>query len=281
MDIKELKIMANQIRRDVVDLVTKIEPGHVGGSLSICDVITALYFEIMNVSPERKDDPNRDRFILSKGHCTEVYMCTLANRGFIQKESLLKYCNYLSPYCAHPSKDIDGVEASTGSLGHGLSLACGMALSGKKSKADYKVYTILGDGELAEGSNWEAAMFANKYKLDNLYAILDRNGLQISGSTEDVMPLNPLKEKWEAFGFYVEEIKGNDMETVVETFKKLESIKDKPKLILANTIKGKGVSFMENQVKWHEGTLNQKEYETAMKDLDKIDELLKGGKDHE
>lgn len=281
MNINELQIISNKTRRDVVNLVTKIEPGHVGGSLSMCDIITALYFEIMNVDPSKVNDENRDRFILSKGHCTEVYMCTLANRGFIEKDSLLNYCHYLSPYCAHPSKNINGVEASTGSLGHGLSLACGMALAGKRDRKNYKVYVILGDGELAEGSNWEALMFANKYKLDNLYVILDRNGLQISGSTEDVMPLNPLKDKFESFGFCVEEIDGNNMKTIIDTFNKLETIENKPKLVLANTIKGKGVSFMENQVKWHEGTLNEEEYIIAMADLDKIDELLKGDNSHE
>lgn len=281
MDIIDLKIIANQIRRDVIDLVTKVEPGHIGGSLSICDIITALYFEIMNVSPENVNDSNRDRFIMSKGHCTEIYLCALANRGFIQKESLLKYCHYLSPYCAHPSKNINGVEASTGSLGHGLSLACGMALAGKKSNKDYKVYVIIGDGELAEGSNWEALMFANKYKLDNLYIILDRNGLQISGSTEDIMPLNPLKEKFESFGLYVEEIDGNNMNTIINTFNKLDNISDKAKLILANTIKGKNISFMENKVEWHEGTLSPNEYEIAMLDLDTIEKELKKEKKHE
>lgn len=276
MNSIELQKIANQIRRDVVDLVTKIEPGHVGGSLSICDIVTALYFEVMNISPSMVDDPNRDRFILSKGHCTEVYVCALAQRGFIKKESLLTYCNYLSEYCAHPSKNINGIEVSTGSLGHGLAIACGMALAAKKDHKDYKVYVVLGDGELAEGSNWEAAMFANKYQLDNLYVILDRNGLQISGSTEDVMPLNPLKEKWESFGFHVEEFDGNDMDVILNTFEKLNSISKKPKLLLANTVKGKGVSFMENQVKWHEGTLNDEEYKIAMNDLDNIDKVLGG-----
>ena len=275
MKIKELELIANQIRKDVIYLVGKIEPGHVGGSLSICDIMTALYFEIMNVSPENIDDDRRDRFVLSKGHCNEVYMATLANRGFIDKESLETYCNYLSKYCAHPSKNIKGVEVSTGSLGHGLSIACGMALNSKKSNLNYDVYVVLGDGELAEGSNYEALMFANKYQLDNLYVIVDRNGLQISGTTEEIMPLNPLKEKMETFGFYTEEIDGNNMDVVVKTFNKLKEIKNKPKMMIAKTVKGKGVSFMENELKWHEGGLNIEEYKIAMQDLEKIDKQLK------
>ena len=262
-----LRKKAFELRRSVVELVYKGQTGHIGGDLSECDLMTALYYDIMNTDPKRPEDPDRDRFVLSKGHCVETYYAILADKGFIDKKELETFSRYKSRLIGHPNRQIPGIEVNTGALGHGLPLACGMALAGKRQNRQYRVFCLMGDGELAEGSIWEAAMFAANYKLDNLYAILDRNHLQISGPTEDVMRLEPLSKKWEAFGFEVVTIDGNNMEEILKAFDYLSTVTGKPKLILADTVKGKGISFMENGVKWHHGSLTKEQYQTAMTEL--------------
>ncbi len=263
----QLRNKANELRRSVVELVYKSQTGHIGGDLSECDLMTALYYDIMNTDPKRPEDPDRDRFVLSKGHCVETYYAILADKGFIDKKELESFSRYKSRLIGHPNRQIPGIEVNTGALGHGLPLACGMALAGKRQNRQYRVFCLMGDGELAEGSIWEAAMFAANYRLDNLYAILDRNHLQISGPTEDVMRLEPLSKKWEAFGFEVMTINGNNMEEILKAFDYLSTVAGKPKLILADTVKGKGVSFMENGVKWHHGSLTEEQYQAAMAEL--------------
>lgn len=267
MTIRELEQKANEIRQGIIELIHMSKVGHVGGALSSCDILTALYYEIMAIDAKDAENPDRDRFVLSKGHCVEGYLNILADKGFIEKEELQSFCRFGTRLIAHPNRQVPGVEMNTGALGHGLSVACGMAKAAKMQNKTYRVFAMMGDGEQGEGSIWEAAMFAANYELDNLYAILDRNRLQISGPTEEVMRLEPLKEKWESFGFYVEEIDGNDMQEILSAFYKLEKIKGKPKLMLADTVKGKGVSFMENQTKWHHGGLDDALYEVASKEI--------------
>lgn len=267
MTIRELEQKANEIRQGIIELIHMSKVGHVGGALSSCDILTALYYEIMAIDAKDTENPDRDRFVLSKGHCVEGYLNILADKGFIEKEELQSFCRFGTRLIAHPNRQVPGVEMNTGALGHGLSVACGMAKAAKMQNKTYRVFAMMGDGEQGEGSIWEAAMFAANYELDNLYAILDRNRLQISGPTEEVMRLEPLKEKWESFGFYVEEIDGNDMQEILSAFYKLEKIKGKPKLMLADTVKGKGVSFMENQTKWHHGGLDDALYEAASKEI--------------
>lgn len=267
MTIRELEQKANEIRQGIIELIHMSKVGHVGGALSSCDILTALYYEIMAIDAKDAENPDRDRFVLSKGHCVEGYLNILADKGFIEKEELQSFCRFGTRLIAHPNRQVPGVEMNTGALGHGLSVACGMAKAAKMQNKMYRVFAMMGDGEQGEGSIWEAAMFAANYELDNLYAILDRNRLQISGPTEEVMRLEPLKEKWESFGFYVEEIDGNDMQEILSAFYKLEKIKGKPKLMLADTVKGKGVSFMENQTKWHHGGLDDALYEVASKEI--------------
>lgn len=271
MTVKELENKAKEIRRGILTMIYESEAGHIGGALSCCDILTALFYQIMNTDPGKPKDPDRDRFVLSKGHCVEGYYNILADKGYIRKEELKTFSQFQTRLIGHPNREIPGVEMNTGALGHGLSSACGMAKAGKMQKKDYRVYCLMGDGEQAEGSIWEAAMFASNYRLDNLYAILDRNTLQISGPTEQVMKLEPLKDKWQAFGFEVEQVDGNDMDKVLKAFDRLQKVNGKPKLILADTVKGKGISFMENNVKWHHGTLNQAEYEQALRELGQPD----------
>lgn len=263
----ELRKKANELRRSVVEMVYRGQTGHIGGDLSECDLLTVLYYDIMNIDPKYPDDPDRDRFVLSKGHCVETYYAILADKGFIEKKELEMFSMYRSRLIGHPNREIPGIEVNTGALGHGLPLAVGMALAGKRQKKQYKVFCLMGDGELAEGSIWESAMFAANYNLDNLYAMIDRNHLQISGPTEDVMKLEPLEEKWRAFGFEVVCIDGNDLGEIQKAFDYLSTVNGKPKLILADTVKGKGISYMENNVKWHHGTLTEEQYQMAMTEL--------------
>ena len=267
MTTVELERKAVEIRMGIIDLVHASQVGHVGGALSSCDILTALYYQIMDVNSCDRTNPERDRFVLSKGHCVEGYYCILADKGFIEKEELASFCQFGTRLIAHPDRRVPGMEINTGALGHGLSAACGMAKAAKMLRRKSRVFVMMGDGEQGEGSIWEAAMFASNYCLDNLYGILDRNRLQISGPTEGVMRLEPLKEKWTAFGFHVEEIDGNDMEQIIDVFARLAEIQGKPKLILANTIKGKGVSFMEDQTKWHHGGLDDHLYQVARNEL--------------
>lgn len=254
-------------RKNILKYIYKAKAGHTGGSLSIVDILNVLYNRIMNVSPENFKSPDRDRYIQSKGHCVEALYVVLADKGFFPEEDLLTLCQYQSPYIGHPTKGVNGMEQNTGGLGHGLAICCGNALAAKKDNSNVKVYTVLGDGEIAEGSNWEAMMFAAHYKLDNLCAVLDYNKLQITGSNADVMGLEPVAKKLEAFGWAVKEVDGHDIDALIETFESLPFEKDKPSFIIAHTTKGKGVSFMENNIKWHHGVPSAEQYEQAMEGL--------------
>lgn len=267
MTVNELKDKAKEIRKGIVSMIYESGTGHVGGALSSCDILTVLFYSIMLHDPKKPDDPQRDRFVLSKGHCVEGYYNILADMGYIEKEELKTFSKFQTRLIGHPNREIPGVEMNTGALGHGLSAACGMAKAGKILKEPYRVFCLMGDGETEEGSIWESAMFAANYHLDNLYAILDRNMLQISGPTEEVMRLEPLKDKWRAFGFDVYEADGNDIEELLDVFDRMMKAEGKPKILIADTIKGKGVSFMENQVKWHHGKMSDEEYSQAMQDL--------------
>lgn len=274
MDIKELKEKAVEVRKGAITLAHQSK-GHIGGTMSSADILTAIFYRFLRFDPDNPGDPDRDRFILSKGHTCEGYLWILADCGYYDKKELDRFNQFGSIYISHPSNRINGVEFSTGALGHGLALACGVALGAKKAGKNYDSYVLLGDGETDEGSVWEAAMFAGANRLDNLYVVVDRNYFQITENTEKVMPLEPYAEKWQAFGFEVEEIDGNNMEEIVAAFERLHGHGGKPKLIISRTVKGKGISFMENNKKWHHGTLTKEQYETAMAELDREMEVLK------
>jgi len=273
--IEFLKNTAIQIRKELLQMVYDAKTGHTGVSLSSVDILVALYYEIMKIDPKNPKGESRDRFVLSKGHSVEGYYTILADLGFFLKDELKYFCKFNSRLIGHPSVKVPGVEMNTGALGHGLSVAVGMALAGKMDKKNYKVYVLMGDGELAEGSIWEGAMAARHYKLDNLIGIIDRNHLQISGNTENIMSLENLKEKWNSFGWNVLVEDGNNIKKMIDIFKKIPIVKEKPHLIIANTVKGKGVSFIENDAKWHHKVPNKEQLEKAMKELDS--QLNKGG----
>lgn len=272
MNNMELKQKANELRRDVLELVYRAGAGHIGGDLSVMDILTVLYYKVANISPENQASLDRDRVLLSKGHCADALYTVLADKGFFSKEELkATFSKYLSKYMGHPDNAVDGVEMCAGSLGHGLSVGAGMALAGKMDGRKYRVYVVLGDGEMAEGSNYEAMLFAAQYKLDNLCAVVDVNGLQISGTTESVMNTAPLAEKFSAFGWNIIEVKdGNDTDGLISAFERAATCRNKPSVLLAHTVKGKGVSFMENQAKWHHGVLNEEQYQTATAERGKV-----------
>ena len=270
MTTKELKSKSINYRKKILKYIKIANAGHTGGSLSCTDILNVLYNKVLNVSPGNFSSPERDRYIQSKGHCVEALFVVLADKGFFSEDDLNTMCKYKSHYIGHPTKKVKGVEQNTGALGHGLPISVGTALAGKMDKKDYKVYTLLGDGELPEGSYWEAALSAAHYKLDNLCAVVDKNSLQITAATADVMSTDPLDKKWEAFGWSVKEINGNDVEELLEAFSSLPFEKGKPSVIIAHTTKGKGVSYMENQLKWHHGVPNNEEYELAQKELDEL-----------
>ena len=267
MTTAELKKTANEVRKGIIKSTHAAKSGHPGGSLSAADVFTYLYFVELNVDPKNPKDENRDRFVLSKGHVAPGYYSTLAERGFFPKEDLLTLRHVGSYLQGHPDmKKIPGVDMSSGSLGQGISAAVGMALAAKLQNKDYRTYTLLGDGEIQEGQVWEAAMLASHRKLDNLVVIVDNNGLQIDGTNDQVMGLGNIVEKFKAFGFECFEVDGHNIE---EIDKAIEApVSGKPKFICCHTIKGKGVSFMENQVGWHGRPLKPEEFETAMKELE-------------
>lgn len=267
MERKFLTQKALEVRRGVCRMVHRAQQGHIGGALSETDYLVALYYHIMRVDPSHPDWPRRDRFVLSKGHCVEPLYYILADRGFFPREELLRFCQPGSRLIGHTNREVPGIEMNTGALGHGLSGACGMALAGQKDHADWRVFCLLGDGELAEGSVWEAAMFAGHYKLDNLYVAVDRNRLQISGPTEQIMGMEPLTDRFTAFGFEVSQCDGNDMDAVVSALEASFLRKGKPHLLILNTLKGKGVSFMEGQTAWHHGRVTSDELARALKDL--------------
>lgn len=267
-ELKELKVAAAKIRIGIIEGVFHAKSGHPGGSLSSADIMTYLYFKEMNIDPRKPKDENRDRFVLSKGHCAPGLYATLANRGYFAVEELKKLRHIGAMLQGHPDmKGTPGVDMSTGSLGQGFSAAVGMALAGKLDHKSYRVYTLLGDGELEEGQVWEAAMFAGHKKLDNLCVFVDYNGLQIDGPICEVGGPEPIDEKFMAFGFEVLSINGNDFEEIEEALHTAREIKGRPTAIIARTTKGKGVSFMENKAGWHGKAPNADEYEIAMQEL--------------
>lgn len=275
MNNLELEKMANEIRKDIVTAVHSAKSGHPGGSLSSADIFTYLYFEEMNVDPANPKWEDRDRFVLSKGHVAPGLYSTLAEKGYFPKEDLKTLRHTGSYLQGHPDmKHIPGIDMSSGSLGQGVSVAVGMAAAGKYDKKDYRVYTLTGDGEIQEGQIWEAAMWAGHRKLDNLVVIVDNNNLQIDGSVEDVCSLYPIDKKFEAFNFHVINIDGNDFDQIRAAFKEARETKGMPTAIIAKTVKGKGVSFMENAAGWHGKAPNDEEYEIAMADLEKAGEAL-------
>lgn len=268
MNIEELKNIAKDIRIDIVDMVATAKSGHPGGSLSVTDILTVLYFEEMNIKVNDPKWEDRDRFVLSKGHAAPALYAVLSKRGYIPREELKTLRKFKSNLQGHPDmKKTLGVDMSTGSLGQGLSAANGMALAGKLDKKDYRVYTVLGDGELQEGQIWEAAMSAAHYKLDNLVAFVDFNGLQIDGSNEEVMNVSPVDKKFEAFGWNVLVIDGHNFEEIKNALNKAKEVKEMPTAIIAKTVKGKGVSFMENQSSWHGTAPNEEQRIQALSDL--------------
>ncbi|MDR0712580.1 MAG: transketolase [Prevotellaceae bacterium] len=264
-----LSYRAELIRRRTLEIIRCAGGGHTGGDLSAVDLLATLYLHVLNVTPANPSDPNRDRFVMSKGHCVEALYCTLAQAGFIPDSLLNSYGAFGSVLAGHPTKKVPGVEVNSGSLGHGLSVGVGMSIAAKMNGQTYLTYVLMGDGEQGEGSIYEAAMAAGHYKLDNLIAIIDRNGLQISGRTEDIMSLEPIRARWEAFGWEVTEVNGNDVPALVETFAAMTQSKGKPRLLIAKTVKGKGVSFMENVAKWHHGVPNDDQLEQAKSEIDR------------
>jgi len=268
MTTKELQIKSIQYRKNILKYIMGAKAGHTGGSLSCTDILNVLYNEVLNVSPSNIHSPDRDRYIQSKGHCVEALYVVLADKGFFPEKDLETLCRYQSHYIGHPTRKVNGVEQNTGALGHGLPISVGVALAAKMDQRSYRTFTLMGDGELPEGSNWEAALSATQYQLDNLCAIIDKNGLQITAATKDVCNTDPLDKKWESFGWSVREVDGNNVEELKAAFDSLPFEKGKPSVIIARTVKGKGVSFMENQLKWHHGVPDKEQYETAQQELD-------------
>lgn len=267
METTALKAKAAQIRMDLLRMIHGAGTGHTGGSLSNTDILTALYYRVMKIDPSNPKWADRDRFIASKGHSVESLWCILADMGFFPKEELKTFSRFGTRLIGHPNNKVPGIEMNTGALGHGLAISVGMALAAKRDGKSYRVFCLMGDGEQAEGSVWEAAMAGPHYKLDNLVGIIDRNRLQISGSTEDVMGLEPLEEKWAAFGWHVVAVDGNDVEALVRAFEAAPAVPGKPTLVMANTVKGKGVSFAENVPHWHHHVPNDQELEQALAEL--------------
>lgn len=277
MNTLELSKLAYDLRKDTVDMIAEGGGGHIGGDMSVMETLVTLYFDQMNISPENIGDPDRDLFVLSKGHSVEAYYAVLAKKGFLDiQEVKEKYSKFGSQYIGHPNNKLPGIEMNSGSLGHGLPVCVGMALAGKMDKKEYRVYTVMGDGELAEGSVWEAAMAAHQFKLDNLCAVVDRNRLQISGNTEDIMGHDDLHARFRSFGWHVIDVAdGNSIGQLHNAFEEAKTVKGQPTMLIANTVKGKGSSVMENKAAWHHHVPTQQEYDQIMKDFDERKEMLK------
>ncbi|MCD8023718.1 MAG: transketolase [Lachnospiraceae bacterium] len=264
-----LDVLAYELRKDVIDMIVAGKGGHIGGDMSVMEILTTLYFKEMNISPENMDSPDRDLFVMSKGHSVEALYAVLARKGFFPIEQVIReFSKFGSKFIGHPNNKLPGIEMNSGSLGHALPVCVGMALAGKMNKKDYRVYTVMGDGELAEGSVWEGAMSASHYKLDNLCAVVDRNRLQISGSTEDVMHHDDLCARFRSFGWNVISTEGNNIDALYEAFESAKTVKGCPTVVIANTVKGCGSPVMENKANWHHKVPTQEEYEQIMKDLD-------------
>lgn len=270
----ELAVKSIEYRKKILSYIKKAKAGHTGGSLSCVDILNVLYNRILNVNPERFSDPNRDRYIQSKGHSVEALYVVLADQEFFPESDLETLCQYQSHYVGHPTRKVHGIEQNTGALGHGLPISVGIAIAGKKDHLDYRVFTLLGDGELAEGSNWEAALTAAQYNLDNLIAIIDRNTLQITGKTRDVCNTEPLDKKFEAFGWSVRFVDGHDFAELEETFHSVPFERNTPSLIIANTVKGKGISFIEHAVNWHHKVPSDEQFDLAMNELEDAEKLI-------
>lgn len=268
--MENLTALSYDLRKDVIEIICAGKAGHIGGDMSVIDTLIALYFNQMNISPENADDENRDRFVMSKGHSVEALYAVLAKKGFFTIEEVLeKFSKFGSKFIGHPNNKLPGIEMNSGSLGHGLPVCVGMALAGKLNHKSYRVYTVMGDGELAEGSVWEGAMAASHYKLDNLCAVVDRNRLQISGNTEDVMHHDDLHERFRSFGWNVIDVKdGNSIDQLIAAFEEAKAVKGKPTVLIANTVKGCGSPVMENKAGWHHHVPSEEEYTQIMKDLE-------------
>ncbi len=269
-DREKFRAISKEIRRRILEISHRTKSSHVGSSLSTIEILVALYFKVLNLDPANPKDPDRDRFILSKGHASLALYCILTKKGFISEKCLSGFATNGGTLEHHPNKDISkGIETSTGSLGHGLSTGAGMALAAKYDKRNHKIYALLSDGELNEGSTWEAVMFASHHKLDNLVAIIDYNKLQALGCTNDIINLEPLSQRWSSFGWAVKEIDGHDFQQVLEALESLPFTENQPSVIIAHTIKGKGISFMENKLLWHYRVPSSEDYENGMKELSK------------
>lgn len=267
-EITAYKSIAKKTRRAILDMIYRTKSPHIGSSFSMVEILIALYFKILFINPEKPNDPNRDRFILSKGHGCPALYAALAQRGFLSEDILDRFAIDGGSLEQHPTRDISsGIEISSGSLGHGLSLGAGMAIAAKYDRKSFRVFTFLGDGELDEGSNWEAIMFAAHHKLDNLVAIVDYNRLQILGRTSEVLNLEPLADKWRSFGWVVREIDGHDFRQIIEALENIPYLPQKPSVVVAHTIKGKGVSFMEDERCWHDKYPDETEYKKALAEL--------------
>lgn len=274
--MENLKVKAYDLRKDVVDMILAGKGGHIGGDMSVMEILVTLYFKQMNVLPKNPQDEERDRFVLSKGHSVEAYYAVLAARGFLDIQDVISnFSKFGSKYIGHPNNKLPGIEMNSGSLGHGLPVCVGMALAGKKDKKNYRVYTVMGDGELAEGSVWEGFMAAHQYKLDNLCAVVDRNRLQISGNTEDVMGHDNLVQRIASFGWHVIDVEdGNNIDELNAAFEEAKTIKGQPTAIIANTIKGCGSAVMENKANWHHKVPTQEEYQQIIADFEARKEAL-------
>ena len=267
--MEKLKVLSYDLRKNVVDMIIEGKGGHIGGDMSVMDILVELYFEQMNISPENMNDPERDRFIMSKGHSVEALYAVLAEKGFFPIEQVIsEFSKFGSRFIGHPNNKLPGIEMNSGSLGHGLPVSIGMALAGKMDDRNYRVYTVMGDGELAEGSVWEAAMAGHQYKLDNLCAVVDRNRLQISGNTEDVMGHDDLGARFASFGWHVISADGNDYSSLRAAFEEAKLTKGVPSVVIANTTKGCGSAVMENKAAWHHKVPNAEEYAQILKDFE-------------
>lgn len=261
-----------ELRRDIIEMIYRSGAGHVGGDLSVIDILTVLYYAVMHVSPENRREADRDRFLLSKGHCVDALYCVLGDKGYFDKQEAIRtFSQYGSKYIGHPNTEIPGIEINSGSLGHGLALGVGMALAARMDQRSYRTYVVLGDGEMAEGSNYEAMMAASQYHLHNLCATVDLNGLQISGTTDQVMSTADLEIKFRDFGWHVIPVAdGNSCSQLLQAYQEAEQCVDRPSVVIAHTIKGKGVSFMENQPSWHHGVMKQEQYEQAVREIEEV-----------